>query len=162
MRDALDIDALSRQYGAMVLRRCRRLLSDEDEAMDACQDVFVRLIEHRERLVGTYPSSLLYRIATNVCLNRIRDRGRPAISPDDQLLASIASAGDPAGRSDARLLLDWLFGRHPESSRTIAVLHYLDGLTLDEVARQTEMSVSGVRRRLRLLRKTLVDVAGPE
>ena len=51
MRDALDIDALSRQYGAMVLRRCRRLLSDEDEALDACQDVFVRLIEHRDRVL---------------------------------------------------------------------------------------------------------------
>ena len=165
MRDALDIDALSRQYGAMVLRRCRRLLSDEDEALDACQDVFVRLIEHRDRLVGTYPSSLLYRIATNVCLNRIRDRARAPVNPlskDEQLLASIAPAGAPAGRSDARLLLDWLFGRHPESSRTIAVLHYVDGLTLDEVAQQTQLSVSGVRRRLRLLRKTLVDLAQPE
>ena len=158
VRDALDIDALSRQYGAMVLRRCRRLLSDEDEALDACQDVFVRLIEHRDRLAGTYPSSLLYRIATNVCLNRIRDRARAPVSRDEHLLVSIANAGTPAGRSDARLLLDWLFGRHPESSRTIAVLHYVDGLTLDEVARQTDLSVSGVRRRLRLLRKTLVDV----
>lgn len=162
VRDALDIDALSRQYGAMVLRRCRRLLSDEDEALDACQDVFVRLIEHRDRLVGTYPSSLLFRIATNICLNRIRDRARVPVSRDEQLLASIANAGAPAGRSEARLLLDWLFGRHPESSRTIAVLHYVDGLTLDEVARQTDLSVSGVRRRLRLLRQTLVDVTGRE
>ena len=28
-------------------------------------------------------------------------------------------------------MLDWLFNRHPASSRTIAVLHYVDGLTLD-------------------------------
>jgi RNA polymerase sigma-70 factor (ECF subfamily) len=160
--DALDVDALCRQYGAMVLRRCRRLLADEDEALDACQDVFVRLVEHRERLSGVYPSGLLYRIATNVCLNRIRDRRRAPVNPDEQLLASIANGGTPGGRSEARLLLDWLFGRHPESSRTIAVLHYVDGLTLDEVARQTDLSVSGVRRRLRMLRKTLVDVNRPE
>jgi RNA polymerase sigma-70 factor, ECF subfamily len=158
VRDALDIDALSHQYGAMVLRRCRRLLRDEDEALDACQDVFVRLIEHRHRLDGIYPSSLLYRIATNVCLNRIRDRGRVPVSREEHLLASIAQAGAPGGRSEARLLLDWLFGRHPESSRTIAVLHYVDGLTFEEVARQTGLSVSGVRRRLRLLRKTLADI----
>lgn len=156
--EALDIDALSRRYGPMVLRRCRRLLRDEDEALDACQDVFVRLIEHRTSLDGTYPSSLLYRIATNVCLNRIRDRRRAPVDREEHLLASIANAGAPAGRSDARLLLDWLFGRHPESSRTMAVLHYVDGLTFEEVARQTGMSVSGVRKRLRLLRKTLVDV----
>ena len=74
VRDALDVEALSHRYGAMVLRRCRRLLRDEDDALDACQDVFVRVLERRERLDGLYPSSLLYRIATNVCLNRIRDQ----------------------------------------------------------------------------------------
>src|SRR5688572_9929353 len=118
----------------MVLRRCRRLLRDEDEALDACQDVFVRVMEHRDRLDGEFPSSLLYRIATNVCLNRIRDRARRPATPDEELLASIAAAEPPGGGSEARLLLDWLFRRHPESSRTIAVLYYVDGLTHEEVA----------------------------
>lgn len=158
MRQALDVEALSRQYGAMVLRRCRRLLGNEDEALDACQDVFVRLIEHRHRLDDGYPSSLLYRIATNVCLNRIRDRARRPATPDEALLASIASADAPGALSEARLLLDWLFRRHPESSRTIAVLHYVDGLTHEEVARETRLSVSGVRKRLRKLRLTLAEI----
>ena len=161
--EALDVEALSLRYGPMVLRRCRRLLRDEDEALDACQDVFVRLLVNRTRLDGAYPSSLLFRIATNVCLNRIRDRKRRPETPalkDDELLASIASAESPGGLSDARMLLDRLFGRQPESSRTIAVLHYLDGLTLEEVARHTEMSVSGVRKRLRKLRAVLTEMRG--
>lgn len=141
----------------MVLRRCRRLLRDEDEALDACQDVFVRLIERRDRLDDEYPSSLLYRIATNVCLNRIRDRGRRPADADEALIASIAAAEAPGARSEARLLLGWLFGRHPESSRTIAVLHFVDGLSYEEVARETRMSVSGVRKRLRKLRETLAE-----
>src|SRR5438067_1984399 len=76
----LDVAALSQKYGPMVLRRCRQLLRDEQEALDGCQDVFVRVIEHRRHLDARYPSSLLYRIATNVCLNRIRDRRRAAAS----------------------------------------------------------------------------------
>ena len=92
--EAPDVDGLARSYGPMVLRRCRRLLRDEDEAMDACQDVFVRLLERRDRLDARYPSSLLYRIATNLCLNRIRDRRRRATSGDDALLDQIASAED--------------------------------------------------------------------
>jgi len=155
--EALDVEALSVRYGAMVLRRCRRLLRDEDEALDACQDVFVRLLVSRARLDGAYPSSLLYRIATNVCLNRIRDRARRPETPDEELLAAIASAGSPGGESEARMLLDWLFARQHTSSRTIAVLHYVDGLTLEEVARQTHLSVSGVRRRLRKLRHILTE-----
>ncbi len=67
----MDVASLSRQYGPMVLRRCRQLLRDEDEALDATQDVFVRVIERRRALDARYASSLLYRIATNVCLNRM-------------------------------------------------------------------------------------------
>jgi len=142
----------------MVLRRCRQLLRDEDEALDACQDVFVRLVERRRALDDQYPSSLLYRIATNVCLNRIRDRTRRPESQDEETLYAIASAEQPGGDSDARLLLDWLFNRHPESTRTIAVLHYVDGLTLEQVAGEIGLSVSGVRKRLRKLRHTLTEL----
>ena len=42
----VDVEALSRRYGPMVLRRCRRLLGDEDQALDACQDVFLRVLQH--------------------------------------------------------------------------------------------------------------------
>jgi RNA polymerase sigma-70 factor (ECF subfamily) len=158
---ALDIEDLTERYGPMVLRRCRRLLRDEDEAMDACQDVFVRLIEHGDALSATYPSSLLYRIATNLCLNRLRGRRRSATAGDDETLLRIASAEVPGAASEARSVLDRLFRRHPESSRTIAVLHYVDGLTLEEVAAEVGLSVSGVRKRLRALRQTLTSWERP-
>lgn len=158
---ALDVEALSHRYGPMVLRRCRRLLRDEDEAMDACQDVFVRLLESRERLEARYPSSLLYRIATNVCLNRIRDQRRRPTTDDEAVLLRIASAETPGAREEATVMLDRLFGRHPVSSRTIALLHYMDGLTLEQVAEVVGLSVSGVRKRLRGLRHTLKEMDTP-
>jgi RNA polymerase sigma-70 factor (ECF subfamily) len=150
--EAPDVERLCERYGPMVYRRCLRLLRDEDQAMDACQDVFVRLLERRDWLDARYPSSLLYRIATNLCLNRIRDRRRQATTGDDALLERIASAEDGESAAGARLLLDRVFGRQPESSRTIAVLHYVDGLTLEQVAEVVGLSVSGVRHRLRTLR----------
>ncbi len=153
--EPLDIEGLSERYGPMVLRRCRRLLRDEEEAMDVCQEVFVRLLERRDRLDARYPSSLLYRIATNLCLNRIRDRKRRPATAEEETLQRIACAEAPGAGSEARLQLARLFGRHPESSRTMAVLHHVDGLTLEQVAEVVGMSVSGVRRRLRLLREDL-------
>jgi RNA polymerase sigma-70 factor (ECF subfamily) len=158
---ALDVEELTNRYGAMVLRRCRRLLRDEDEAMDACQDVFVRLIESRGRLNARHPSSLLYRMATNLCLNRIRDRRRRPTTDDEATLLRIASAERPGAASEARALLERLFRRHPESSRTIAVLHYVDGLTLEQVAAEVGLSVSGVRWRLRRLREMLTTWERP-
>lgn len=147
-----DVGRLCERYGPMVYRRCLRLLRDEDEAMDACQDVFVRVLERGALQEARFPSSFLYRTATNLCLNRIRDRGRRAGDGGDEELERIASAEDGESATGARLLLDRLFGRQPASSRTIAVLHYLDGLTLEQVAETVGLSVSGVRRRLRVLR----------
>lgn len=152
----MDIEALYNRYGPMVMRRCRQLLRDEDDAMDVTQDVFVNLMRHRERLKAVYPSSLLYRIATNLCLNRIRDNQRLSEAPGDEVLCRIAGLTHPGPRLDARVMLDRLFGRHRASTRTMAVLHFLDGMTLEEVAREVGMSVSGVRKRLRGLRETLL------
>jgi RNA polymerase sigma-70 factor (ECF subfamily) len=42
----------------------------------------------------------------------------------------------------------------------IAVLHLVDGLSLEETARETGMSVSGVRKRLRQLRERAVAEEG--
>jgi RNA polymerase sigma-70 factor, ECF subfamily len=37
----------------------------------------------------------------------------------------------------------------------MAVLHYVDGLSLEQVADEVGLSVSGVRKRLRKLRETM-------
>jgi len=157
MSEGLDVEALYRRYGPMVLRRCHFLLRDESEAEDVAQDVFVQLVRHKERMTETYPSSLLYRIATNLSLNRLRDRKRLPSLPGDDLLNQIARLD----QLDAPVMLDRLFGRQPKSTRTIAVLHHVDGLTLEQVARVVGMSVSGVRRRLRVLREELQRMGGP-
>ena len=51
-----------------------------------------------------------------------------------------------------RLFLEKLFEDQRSSTRTMALLHYRDGFTLEETAEATGMSVSGVRKRLRKLR----------
>jgi len=149
----IDVESHYRSYGPLVLRRCRRLLRDEEKALDAMHDVFVQLIRHRERLVDDAPSHLLLRIATNVCLNRLRGERRRPEDKDDERLLAIAGADEGAeGRSLAQLILGRLFDRNRASTREIAVLHYVDRMTLDEVAAEVGLSVSGVRKRLRGLR----------
>jgi RNA polymerase sigma-70 factor (ECF subfamily) len=144
----------------MVLRRCRKLLKDEEQAVDAMQDTFVQLLRYQHRLQHEAPSSLLFRMATNTCLNKIRAAKRRPEHSGDELLARIADSAEPERRISARNLLGRLFGRERESTRTIATLHLLDGMTLEEVAREVGMSVSGVRKRLRPLRSRLFELQG--
>jgi len=196
----IDIAAYYEQYGPMVLRRCRFLLKDEERALDAMQEVFVKLLENQHRLEGTYPSSLLYRIATNVCLNMLRSKSRSRTDYNPDLIEAAAGHDDVAGRAEARDFLERLFaveeagrgaprGRRNESSRTgskgmgnadgngavqrdpargpvstreIAVMYYLDSMTYEEVARETGLSVSGIRKRLRTLKQTATQLEGVE
>lgn len=149
---SVDVEQLYSTYGPMVLRRCRALLKDEERAVEAMQDTFVQVLRRRDTLEVTAPSSLLYRIATNTCLNKIRSRKRHPETLDDELIVRIAHASDDEGRGVARLMLDRIFANERPSTRTMAVMHLLDGMTLEEVAEQHGLSVSGVRKRLRTLR----------
>jgi RNA polymerase sigma-70 factor (ECF subfamily) len=142
-------------YGPMVLRRCRKLLGDDQAARDAMHDVFVQVLTHHGDLVDRAPSSLLFRIATNICLNRLRSRRRRPEDGDPELLQEIAETTDPAARSAARAALEALFRHEPGDTALIAVLHLYDKMTLEEVAAEVGMSVSGVRKRLAKLRTKL-------
>lgn len=155
----VDVEDLYQRYGPMVLRRCRVLLKDEERAVEAMQDTFVQVLRRQDVLRVDHPSSLLYRIATNTCLNHLRGRKRRPEDPVDQLVLDIAAAPEP-DVVELRELLARIFAAERPSTRTIAVLHLVDGLTLQETADEVGLSVSGVRKRLRLLKAHVAGMEG--
>ena len=147
----IDVEEFYTRYGPMVLRRCRQLLNDEEKARDAMQEVFTKVLLNQKRLKNRYPSSLLYRIATNTCLNTIRADRSSQFIDDEDLLINIAMYDETENKLILENLLDHIFNREKKSTREIAVLHYVDGMTLREVADRVGLSLSGVRKRLREL-----------
>jgi RNA polymerase sigma-70 factor (ECF subfamily) len=81
---------------------------------------------------------------------------------DDELVHRVAVADETESRVAVTSVLGRLFGGSQESTRTMAILHYVDGMTLKEVADEVGMSVSGVRKRLRGLRAQLHDLVNEE
>ena len=145
----INIEEYYNRYAPMVLRRCRQLLRDEEKAKDALQEVFVRLLKHQDRLKDQYPSSLLFRISTNTCLNMIRDvRAHPSVSLSE-ILPGIAIHDKSEDRAMFRDVLDRLFRKEKSSTRDIVVMYFVDGMTLQEVATEVGLSLSGVRKRIR-------------
>ena len=160
---AVDIESLYLSHGPMVLRRCRRLLREEAKAVDAMHDVVVEILRRKDSLDARSPAGLLLTTATHLCLNRLRASSRKPEDPEDEMLLQIAAFGgdaDTESRTLAGRILDRLFAGQPESTRLIAVLHFVDRLTLEEVAGEVGMSVSGVRKRLRRLKERLPAVEG--
>jgi RNA polymerase sigma-70 factor (ECF subfamily) len=149
----VNVEVLYKRYGPMVLRRCRQLLQDEQNALDAMQETFVKVLRYQKRLEERYPSGLLYRIATNTCLNMLRARIRQPVSADNDLLLFIASSDDTEKTVWVRDLLHRIFRNEKASTKEIAVMYYIDGMTHEEVASEVGLSVSGVRKRLRMLKQ---------
>ena len=116
-------------------------------------DVFVQVVRRQDRLTNEAPAGLLWKIATDVCLNRLRTRRRHPETSDEELLSSIASADEPDRLAGHRNLLEKIFRREQPSTALIATLHHVDGMTLEEVAEVSGLSVSGVRKRLRALKE---------
>lgn len=153
MDKGMDVEKLYNNYGPMVYRRCRSMLKNEEAATDAMQDVFVQLIKKKDKLTMDAPSSLLYTIATNTCLNIIRKSKKTPECESDEILNIIAGYDDPERVVITNHFLEKLFLTEKPTTKTIAVLHYVDGFTLEETASQVGLSVSGVRKRLRKLRE---------
>ncbi len=151
----IDIAQAYEKYGTMVLRRCQQLLGSPDQAQDLMQDVFVQLLRRGDSLTGDHMSSLLWTIATRLCLNRIRQNRSRGRHHADVTMEQIVALCDDESRLGARHDIMRLLGREPTSTATMAVMYWVDGMTYEEVAQTMAMSVSGARRRLRLLQEKL-------
>ena len=151
----IDVEAFYLRYGPMVLRRCRKMLMDEQSACDAMQDVFLNVLKSRDHLTGEHPSSLLYRMATNTCLNRIRERNAHETKPFLDILQQVPAYGIQDRETFARNLLDYVLANENEPARKIAVMYFLDGMTLKEIAATLKLSVSGAHKHLEKLRRRI-------
>jgi RNA polymerase sigma-70 factor (ECF subfamily) len=145
----IDIHAYYDKYLPMVLRRCRGMLGNEEDALDAAQDVFVRLLRAKNRLRGQFPSSLLYTIATNTCLNRIRWKKRHGEeSYEETSLPDHFGLDRGYDQVEAGMILEAVLKTESESTRAICFMYHADGMTLREIGEAVGMSISGVRKRL--------------
>ena len=128
------------RYGPFIYARCVRLLKDRAAAEDATQETFMRVHRHLDKAPDAEEAlAWVYRIATNYCLNELRDRKlRP--QPDPELLDALGD--DPAAALGDRDVAARIVKRSPEKLRTPAWLHFVDGLDQGEVAR-----VLGISRR---------------
>ncbi|MEE2787746.1 MAG: sigma-70 family RNA polymerase sigma factor [Myxococcota bacterium] len=140
-RPAFDFDTLYRTHAGMVARRVSRFVR-RDEVEEVVQEVFLKAFERRASFRGdASPVTWLYHIATNHCLNRMRDTKRRrqsfALNRDLPWLSPTTKA-----TVQEQVLLEQLWRTLSESQAIIATYYFVDGLTHAEIAR-----LMGVSRR---------------
>ena len=143
-----ELKDLYETFGPAILRRARALLRRDADAWDAMQEVFERLLRSGASFRGdARPMTYVYRVTTNVCLNVLRGRAvreaAPQVSPH-------APEGDTV---EVVNLLRALSDQLDERAREVAVLHFLDELTQEEIAEVLGVSRKTIQRDLEAIRE---------
>ena len=151
-------------YHKTVFRLCSRMLRDLQEAEDAAQEVFLKVFLQIKKFRGeSNISTWLYRIAVNLCLNRLRRKKYARfLSMDFLLEKGRQPAEEPEKEPLGRLTLEekktavWnAVDSLPKNQRVAIILnHYMD-FSYDEIAETMGLSSASVRSLLFRGKKSL-------
>lgn len=162
---AIDVSEVCRQYGASVLRRCRGILRDANEAQDAAQEVFMIVMQKGDKFRGdTDVGGWIYRITTNHCLNRLRSAKRREAREQSEPVAAWSgwATPDPYERFTAQDQFDTILRQLDALGKTILVYRCLDGLTQEEIASLIGKSRRTVGKRLKKIDQLIASAQAGE
>jgi len=165
--DESAFSELVNRYQGRVANYIWQMVGDRHAAEDLAQDTFVRLYRSAQRYEPRAPfAGFLFRIATNLSLNHIRDRRRrrafslgggpderKMVLPDAKQPSPSAEAARRERGADVRAEVD----RLPDQQRAALVLRHFGGLSYDDIARALGASVPAVKSLLFRARSNLKD-----
>ena len=149
-RAAIDVGELYTRHAPSVLRRTLRFFPP-DEAEEVVHEVFMKVIERIDGFRGeASPTTWLYRLTTNHCINRLRDQTKR-----EALWRERGGAWEQRiAKDDPELstFVDQLWRSLDEELVRVGVYYFLDGMTHGEIARILGCSRRTVGNRVDALR----------
>ena len=141
-----DTDAfnlLVRQWEKPIYNFIVRMIGDREEAMDLCQEAFMKAYRELDSLKDLDRfSSWLYRIAHNTCFSKLRkDQGKTFVELQPETKATKTPI-------ESRLAVEKALQDLPEDQREVVVLKVFQSLKFDEIAAIQGAPVSTVKSRL--------------
>lgn len=138
-----DFEKAYNTYADMLYRIALAYLRNGEDAADAVQDVFIRLMDKAPAFSDeNHEKAYLIRLTVNRCKDMLRKRSiRLHSSLEDALDVCTSENTDI---SDMLALLHSLDEKHRETM----ILHYLEGLSAEETAEALDISLSAVKMRL--------------
>lgn len=146
--DPVAAAVLARDLGGRAFAQAYRMLGNRAEAEDVAQEGLLRLwrVADQWEADGAKPSSWLYRVVANLCIDRMRKGQAASLDGDD-----IAEPADPTPGVEANLqdkarhaALQEALRALPDRQRQAVVLRHIEGLANPEIAEILNISVEAV------------------
>ena len=153
--DTEAFNLLVRQWEKPIYNFILRMIGDRDEAMDLCQDSFMKAYRELDTLKDLDRfSAWLYRIAHNTCFSKLRkDQGKTFVELQPETRASKPSV-------ETRLAVEKALQQLPEDQREVVVLKIYQDLKFEEIAAIQGAPVSTVKSRLYMGFEKLRSILG--
>lgn len=153
-------EALVRRHGPMVLRVCRSVLPDTNDANDAFQATFLVLVRRSESLrrldaIGGWLHGVASRLAARARVDAARRRTVEARAALRVVEAIGPEDGENREREESRRIVQEEVGHLPERYRAVVVLCHWEGLTHEEAAARLGCPLGTVRSRIARARDLL-------
>ncbi|QDY69493.1 RNA polymerase sigma factor [Qingshengfaniella alkalisoli] len=144
--DAHAARVLTARLAPGVYRCAVRMLGDAAEAEDVTQDAMLRLWRQAPNWEHgrAQPSTWLYRVASNLCLDRLRRKTTQPWPEGFDPASQAPSTQDRMEQAERVTALKQALGALPERQRQAVILRHIEGLTNPEVAAVMELSVEAV------------------
>lgn len=155
MVDEAAIAELYRRYAHTLLRRCRQLVSNEDDARELMQETFFQFWKGRAHFEGRASAfTYLYRIATNLSIDKLRRRQTAGTQVEVEKANHADSRRNAPDRQALAVQeLAELTRGLDEDVLTVAVMSFVDGLTQEEIAAALGLSRRTIGKRLKRFRE---------
>ena len=150
-----------------LFRVCFRMLGNRHEAEDIAQEAFVRAYIN----IHTFDtkrkfSTWIYRIATNLCIDRIRKKkpdyfldaevaGTEGLNMYSQIASTEELPEEEVLKMEMQDRVQYEISRLPDKYRAVIVLKYMEDLPLQEISDILEMPLGTVKTRIHRGREAL-------
>ena len=170
--DKAAFDSIIKVYRQTITDLCRRYMRNSEEALDMAQDVFCAAytsmgkFEHKSKF-----STWLYRVAVNLCINRLDmlkrrkyyDTGSIVAGGDGgeyeiQIRDKSRGADEELESAETRrMIMEALEGFDAES-RNVVILRDMQGLEYEEISSLLDLPLGSVKSKLNRAREKLKEI----
>ena len=165
--DKKAFDEIVSLYEKTIYRICHRFFFNEEDAIDATQDVFIKVYRNINKFEGRSSfNTWLYRIATNTCLTISEKKKKEKEGLLQMVIGWWNSFTEPTPEeklleSEEKLLNKRIIGENvaklPELYRIPLILKDMEGMPIEKIGEVLEIPVGTVKSRLNRGRAMLHD-----
>ncbi|MEQ8906457.1 sigma-70 family RNA polymerase sigma factor [Ekhidna sp.] len=154
------IRLLISKYERLVVHMVARVVSDDMDSEELCQDVFIKVVDklstfHFDSKLSTWIATIAYRMAVNFA------KKKKLVQVDlDEVAFKVGEDAEVTEEEDMKRFILKLLDQLPINYKTVLTLFYLDGFSYPEIMEVTGMPEGTVKNyihRARLKLKKIVE-----